>query len=128
VPNHKGAVRAIDAGADLIVGHGPHVMRAVEFYKGRLIAYSLGNFAGGGKTLSRSGVLKYGAILHVSLTADGSFAGGKVLSTYMNSAGVPTRDQDGERGRKMVADLSKDDFGDTAARIGDDGSITPPGG
>ena len=37
----------IDAGADLVVGHGPHVMRAMEFYKGRLIAYSLGNFAGG---------------------------------------------------------------------------------
>ena len=38
----------IDAGADLVVGHGPHVLRGMEFYKGRLIAYSLGNFAGGG--------------------------------------------------------------------------------
>ena len=38
----------IDAGADLIFGHGPHVLRGMEFYKGRLIAYSLGNFAGGG--------------------------------------------------------------------------------
>jgi Bacterial capsule synthesis protein PGA_cap len=117
----------IDAGADLIVGHGPHVMRAVEFYKGRLIAYSLGNFAGGGKTLSGNGSLKYGAILHVSLTPDGSFAGGKVFSTAMNAAGLPTRDSSNERGRSMIADLSADDFGDTAARIGDDGSICPPG-
>ena len=35
----------VDAGADLILGHGPHVVRAMERYKDRLIAYSLGNFA-----------------------------------------------------------------------------------
>jgi poly-gamma-glutamate capsule biosynthesis protein CapA/YwtB (metallophosphatase superfamily) len=116
----------IDAGADVVIGHGPHVLRGMQFYKGKLIAYSLGNFAGGGKTLSSNGVLKYGAILHVSLTKDGSWAGGKLLSTYMNSAGVPTRDSSNERGRKMVADLSADDFGDDAAKIGDDGSISPP--
>ncbi len=45
----------------------------------------------------------------------------------MNAAGVPTRDSSAERGREMIADLSADDFGDTAARIGDDGSISPPG-
>lgn len=116
----------IDAGADVVIGHGPHVLRGMQFYKGKLIAYSLGNFAGGGKTLSSDGVLKYGAILHVSLTKDGSWAGGKVLSTYMSSTGVPTRDSSNERGREMVAGLSADDFGDDAAKIGDDGSISPP--
>jgi poly-gamma-glutamate capsule biosynthesis protein CapA/YwtB (metallophosphatase superfamily) len=116
----------IDAGADVVVGHGPHVLRGMEFYKGKLIAYSLGNFAGGGKTLSSNGPLKYGAILHVSLTRDGTFAGGKVVSTYLNAQGVPARD-DNERGREMVASLSAEDFGDEAARIADDGSITPPG-
>ena len=35
----------VDAGADLVVGHGPHVLRGIELYKDRLIAYSLGNFA-----------------------------------------------------------------------------------
>jgi poly-gamma-glutamate capsule biosynthesis protein CapA/YwtB (metallophosphatase superfamily) len=117
----------IDAGADVVIGHGPHVLRGMEFYKGRLIAYSLGNFAGGGRTLSRDGVLKFGAILHVSLTKDGTFAGGRLLSTYMNSSGVPTRDEANERGRKLVAELSSDDFGDDAARIASDGSISPPG-
>jgi poly-gamma-glutamate synthesis protein (capsule biosynthesis protein) len=34
----------IDAGADVVVGHGPHVLRAVELYRGRPILYSLGNF------------------------------------------------------------------------------------
>jgi poly-gamma-glutamate capsule biosynthesis protein CapA/YwtB (metallophosphatase superfamily) len=116
----------IDAGADLVIGHGPHVLRGMQFYQGKLIAYSLGNFAGGGKTLSNTGVLKYGGILRVSLTKDGSWAGGTFVSTYMNQAGVPTRDTGGERSRKLVAALSKDDFGDAAAKIGSDGSISPP--
>ncbi|GLY97095.1 CapA family protein [Actinoplanes sp. NBRC 103695] len=116
----------IDAGADVVVGHGPHVLRGMEFYKDRLIAYSLGNFAGGGKTLSSTGVLKYGAILHVSLEPDGSWAGGKVVSTYMNAAGVPTADENG-KSRDLIADLSADDFGDSGAKIGEDGSISPPG-
>ncbi len=39
------AHRAIDAGADLILGHHPHVLQGLELYRGRLIAYSLGNLA-----------------------------------------------------------------------------------
>jgi poly-gamma-glutamate capsule biosynthesis protein CapA/YwtB (metallophosphatase superfamily) len=35
---------AVDAGADVVVGSGPHVLRAVEIYKGKVILYSLGNF------------------------------------------------------------------------------------
>jgi hypothetical protein len=115
---------AIDAGADVVIAHGPHVLRGMQFYRGKLIAYSLGNFAGGGKTLSSNGVLKYGGILHVSLTKDGKWAGGKFLSTYMSSTGVPTRDTANERGRSLVRQLSADDFGDTAATIGQDGSIS----
>ena len=116
----------IDAGADVVIAHSPHVLRGMQFYKGKLIAYSLGNFAGGGKTLTNTGVLKYGGILHVKLTKDGDWAGGKFLSTYLNQVGVPIRDTANERGRKMVAQLSKEDFGDTAAKIGSDGSISPP--
>ncbi|MGK5679639.1 CapA family protein [Actinoplanes sp. URMC 104] len=115
----------IDAGADLVVGHGPHVLRGMEFYRGKLIAYSLGNFAGGGRTLSRAGVLKYGGILHVTLGKDGSYAGGKLLSTAMSSEGLPTRDSSAEQGRKLVARLTAEDFPETGARLGADGSITP---
>lgn len=39
---------AIDQGADIVIGHHPHVLQGIEFYKGRPIAYSLGNFAFGG--------------------------------------------------------------------------------
>jgi len=116
----------IDAGADLVVGHSPHVLRGMEFYKGRLIAYSLGNFAGGGKTLSRDGALKYGGILRVTLGKDGRFVGGQFRSTYLNSLGLPVRDSADEQGRKLVARLTAEDLGDRGATIGDDGSITPP--
>jgi poly-gamma-glutamate capsule biosynthesis protein CapA/YwtB (metallophosphatase superfamily) len=115
----------IDAGADLVVGHGPHVLRGMEFYQGKLIAYSLGNFAGGGRTLSRNGVLKYAGVLHVSLTREGDYVDGEFVSTYLDDAGVPTRDKTNERGRKMVAELSEADFDGTAAVIGADGSIKP---
>jgi poly-gamma-glutamate capsule biosynthesis protein CapA/YwtB (metallophosphatase superfamily) len=116
----------IDAGADLVIGHGPHVLRGMEFYKGRLIAYSLGNFAGGGHALKTQGVLKYGGILRVTLTADGTFAGGEFRSTTMSSAGLPTRDDVGEHGRKLVAQLTGEDLADNGAEIADDGSITAP--
>ena len=45
----KFAHRVIDYGADLIVGHHPHVLQGVELYKGKAIVYSLGNFIFGGR-------------------------------------------------------------------------------
>jgi hypothetical protein len=116
----------IDAGADLVVGHSPHVLRGMEFYKGKLIAYSLGNFAGGGKTLSSNGVLKYGGILQVTLGKDGTYESGKFLSTYMNASGLPTRDTANERGRQLVSQLTADDFASTGPTFGPDGSIKQP--
>ncbi|MBF9129707.1 CapA family protein [Plantactinospora sp. S1510] len=115
----------IDAGADLIVGHGPHVMRAMEFYKGRLIAYSLGNFAGGGGALSNDGRLGWGGVLKVSLASDGSWAGGQLISTYMNDAGKPTMDGQ-KRTLGLVRDLAKSDFPKTGAKFAADGKISPP--
>jgi poly-gamma-glutamate synthesis protein (capsule biosynthesis protein) len=43
----------VDAGADIFVGHGPHVVRGVELYKGRPILYSLGDFIFQNDTLLR---------------------------------------------------------------------------
>ena len=42
--------QAIDWGADLVLGHHPHVLQELEVYKGRLIAYSLGNFVFGSES------------------------------------------------------------------------------
>lgn len=54
------AHRLVDAGADLIVGHHPHVLQGIEQYKGSIIAYSLGNFVFGGNSRHtyETGVLK----------------------------------------------------------------------
>lgn len=54
------AHRVVDAGADLIIGHHPHVLQGIERYKGAVIAYSLGNFVFGGNSLHtyETGVLK----------------------------------------------------------------------
>jgi hypothetical protein len=122
----KFAHAMIDAGADLIVGHGPHVLRGMEFYKGRLVAYSLGNFAGGGGTLNRSGPLGLGAILKVELAPDGSWVGGRVVSTAMNSAGKPVTDPDGDS-LAMIADLTAKDFPRTGPEFDNAGKISPRG-
>jgi hypothetical protein len=115
----------IDAGADLVVGHGPHVLRALEFYEGRLIAYSLGNFAGGGGTLNADGNLGLGAVLKVSLRPDGEFAGGELISTHMYEAGLPRLDPE-QRSLALVRDLTRQDFPDTGAELGEDGGIAAP--
>ncbi|WP_346537786.1 CapA family protein [Micromonospora sp. DPT] len=115
----------IDAGADLIVGHGPHVLRGMEFYQGRLIAYSLGNFAGGGRSLNPSGRLGWGGVLKVSLKPDGSFAGGSFTSTRMDSVGKPTMDS-ADQGLGLVKQLSRADFPRTGARFDAEGRISAP--
>jgi poly-gamma-glutamate capsule biosynthesis protein CapA/YwtB (metallophosphatase superfamily) len=115
----------IDAGADLVIGHGPHVMRGLEFYQGRLIAYSLGNFAGGGGTLSAAGPLGLGAVMRVSLTADGGFVDGEFISTHMYESGLPRLDPQ-RRGLDLVRDVTGGDFPRSGARLDDEGRILPP--
>jgi hypothetical protein len=117
----------IDAGADVIFGHGPHVMRGMEFYKGRLIAYSLGNFTGYG-VLKATGPLGIGGVLKVSLNKDGSWASGQLVPTSMVKNGLPAPDPQ-KRAWGVVNGLSKDDFGAAAPSISaSDGTITAPAG
>jgi hypothetical protein len=119
----KFAHAIVDAGADLVVGHGPHVMRAMEFYRGRLIAYSLGNFAGY-KALSYTGVVGVGGVLKVTLRKDGSYVDGSLAPTHMVAPGLPTRDP-AKQALALVRDLGAADLPASAARIDDNGSITP---
>jgi hypothetical protein len=119
----KFARAVVDAGADLVVGHGPHVMRGMEFYKGKLIAYSLGNFAGY-KALTTTGVVGVGGVLKVTLRKDGSYVTGSLVPTRMVAPGLPRMDA-GKEALALVRGLSESDLPATAARIGDDGSIAP---
>ncbi len=105
----------IDAGADLVLGHGPHVVRALELYKERLIAYSLGNFATYGR-FDLSGPLGIAVLLEVSLAEDGRFLHGKLLSTRQEGRGVPVMDEKA-RGAKLIEELTRADFPKTGPRI-----------
>jgi len=114
----------VDAGADLVVGSGPHVMRGLEWYRGRLIAYSLGNFFGNG-TLSIAGMRAVSAVLQVRLRRDGSWADGRLVPARLVRPGIPTHDGRKEAFR-VVRDLSREDFGRRAVRISPTGTLVPP--
>jgi poly-gamma-glutamate capsule biosynthesis protein CapA/YwtB (metallophosphatase superfamily) len=112
---------AVRAGADLVLGSGPHVLRGMEMYKGRLIAYSLGNFCGF-HNFATSGVLGASAILHVALDPDGAFRSGRIASVRLVDAGRPVPDPTDE-GAHLVRRLSREDLGRGAVRIGGKGRI-----
>lgn len=82
---------AIDAGADLIFGHGPHLTRAIDLYKNRFIAYSLGNFATYGR-FNLSGSKGVAPIIKVDINTDGEFLNAKIISTRQIGRGEPFPD------------------------------------
>jgi capsule synthesis protein PGA_cap len=112
---------AVDAGADLVLGSGPHVLRAMELYHDRLVAYSLGNFAGY-HNFTVEGVLGESIVLHVTLAADGAFRAGRLVSVRLAGAGQPVPDPSGA-GAALVAQLSRSDLGARGIRVGPGGVI-----
>lgn len=114
---------AIEAGADLVVGHGPHVLRGMEWYRGRLIAYSLGNFSAH-HTFSVDGLLGLSGVLQARLRADGTWAGGRFVGVRLEPPGRPVA----EAGvaRRLVRRLSVDDFGKRAVGLTKRGELVPP--
>lgn len=115
---------AVEAGADLVVGHGPHVPRGMELYRGRLIAYSLGNFATYA-TFNVHGVAGLSTILDVRLAKDGSFLGGRLHGMRQQPPGGPRHDPTGEV-FEIVRSLSAADFGVSAMSVSDQGELIVP--
>jgi Bacterial capsule synthesis protein PGA_cap len=113
----------IDAGADLVIGHGPHVVRAMEVYRGRLVAYSLGNFATYG-AFNLKGLPGLSFILEATLAPDGTFVGGQATPVKQISPGGPKLDPTGEV-LPILRGLSRGDFPETAVKIGADGRLAP---
>ncbi|MCT7977360.1 CapA family protein [Laspinema sp. C3] len=111
----------IDAGADLVLGHGPHVPRALEVYKGKLIAYSLGNFMGY-RSLSTVAELGYSLILEAEIDLEGNFIGGQIIPIHLNSQGIPSYDAQ-NRTVKLMQKLTQSDFPETPLSIEADGKI-----
>jgi poly-gamma-glutamate capsule biosynthesis protein CapA/YwtB (metallophosphatase superfamily) len=83
---------AIDAGADVVLGHGPHITRAIDMYKGRFIAYSMGNFCTYEK-FNIKGISGMAPIFELTLSNTGEFKQGKVVSTRQFGRGGPVLDE-----------------------------------
>jgi poly-gamma-glutamate capsule biosynthesis protein CapA/YwtB (metallophosphatase superfamily) len=116
---------AIDAGAGLVLGSGPHVVRAMEIYKGKLIAYSLGNFATYGPfNLNAENGLSM--VLEAHLAADGTFLRGKVYPVKQEKPGGPKMDPE-MKILPVLRGLSNADFRQTAIVVGPQGELWLPG-
>lgn len=113
----------IDAGADLVLGHGPHVMRGMEVYKSRLIAYSMGNFATYG-WFQLAAETALSEILEVKLAPDGKFLSGKIHPIKQEGRGGPLLDAS-KAAIPLLRNLSTADFPGTAPKIAEDGTIMP---
>jgi len=114
----------VDAGADLVVGSGPHVLRAMEWYRGRLIAYSLGNFLGY-HTLNTEGVSGVSGILQVSLARNASWRAGDLVPITIAQDGIPRPDPT-DAALGLVRNLSRADFGRRAMSVSPAGILRPP--
>jgi hypothetical protein len=111
----------IDAGADLVLGSGPHVVRPMELYRDRLIAYSLGNFATY-YGISVEGLRGIAPILLCQLDNDGRFVSGRLAATMQVRPGGPVPDPE-RTAITVVRTLTLASFPDGTLTIADDGTL-----
>jgi hypothetical protein len=118
----------IDAGADLALGSGPHVVRGMEIYRDRLIVYSLGNFAFHGFGFANlDGTMRptgWSLVLDITIDSSGKFVSGRIHPLVETAEG-PRPDKN----RTIIGiarSLSRDDFGPSAVKISDEGIVSPP--
>lgn len=114
---------AIDAGADLVLGHGPHVLRAMEVYHHRLVAYSLGNFCGFRQFGTGGGPSGRSVVLQASLAPTGELLDAHLVPLALDSEGKPTLDPIGAAWSD-IASLSAADFPETGVKVGKDGALS----
>ncbi|MET3978317.1 hypothetical protein ABIB62_000885 [Mucilaginibacter sp. UYP25] len=114
---------AIDAGADVILGNGPHVARAMELYKNRFIAYSLGNFVTY-KGVSVSGVCGLAPLLKIRINKKGEFLNGQIIS-YRQNHHMGLLPDTLNRAALRIKDLTEADFIRPGLSISATGAIAP---
>lgn len=118
---YRFAHAVIDAGADIVFGHGPHVTRAVEVYNNRFIAYSLGNFCTyGGFNLN--GVNGLAPIIKVYTNREGQFYKAKITPVYQTSMS-PVHIDDMGRVIQRIKELVNKDFPENGLTITNEGWI-----
>jgi poly-gamma-glutamate capsule biosynthesis protein CapA/YwtB (metallophosphatase superfamily) len=114
---------AVDAGADLVLGHGPHVLRGMEVYKGRLVAYSLGNFVGYKQFGTQGGYGGTSVVLSAVLADNGVLVSAQLHPVALDSDGQPRPDPSGAAWTQ-VAELSAADFPQTGVKVGAEGQLS----
>lgn len=112
----------IDHGADVVYGHGPHVVRGVEVYKDRFIAYSLGNFCTP-YNVSLTGISGYAPVIEITIDGDGSFKSGKI-HPFLQTRGIGPRYDAAGSVVKEIRQLSLTDLPQSQAEIDREGNIT----
>ena len=100
----------IDNGADIVFGHGPHVTRAMEIYKDRLVCYSLGNFCTY-KRFRLKGLFGITPIVELNVDKNGKFLSGNIISVKQIGEGIPVVDSE-QSVLKEIKKLSFSDFTD----------------
>jgi hypothetical protein len=118
---HAFAHAVVDAGADIVFGHGPHVVRAAELYRDRFIIYSLGNFCTAGD-FSISGISGYAPIVKVYVDQEGKFVKGRIYSALQKDKTGPVVDAHAAAA-KEIRRLTQLDFPATGIMISEDGMI-----
>lgn len=111
----------IDNGADIVFGHGPHVTRAIDVYKGRFIAYSLGNFLTY-RRFNLSGPNGIAPLIKVTTTTSGNFVEAEIIPVYQDGYGCVRIDPN-RRVISKIRDLVKTDFPESGITISDNGII-----
>jgi len=119
---HDFAHRMIDAGADVIFGHGPHITRAIEVYKERFIGYSLGNFCTYGR-FNLSGPNGIAPIIKLNVDTTGRFLSGRIIPVYQVYSGGVRIDPE-KRVIRKIRDLTAADFPEAVININDNGEIS----
>ena len=115
---------AVDAGADIVFCHGPHVARAVEVYKGRFIAYSLGNFWTYGR-FNLNGPNALAPIADLRVDKFGALRAARIVSARQVRPGGPKLDPTHEAARTM-ARLTAEDMPETGVKISETGDVSWP--
>jgi poly-gamma-glutamate capsule biosynthesis protein CapA/YwtB (metallophosphatase superfamily) len=118
------AHRVIDSGADIVLGHGPHVTRAVEIYKDRFIIYSLGNFCTYGRFNLR-GPNGIAPIIKLQLNPEGRFLQGEIIPVHQPGNGRVSLDPQ-KRVVFKLQELTRTDFPEIPLEIDPKGYITIP--
>lgn len=114
--------KVIDAGGDVVFGHGPHVTRAVDLYKDRFISYSLGNFCTYGRFNLR-GVNGIAPIVKIRTDPTGRFLEGEIIPIHQPGAGGPRFDSK-KRVITLIKELTEKDFPESQLKIEESGRIS----